>query len=85
MCKFYRVFFRDAVSFPDRGQSFEAVELKNISPILAAPVVAHYIKYPDLYSNKIGFDDILDMNDILKVKAENEYRSAQAVKEDRKS
>ena len=39
------------------------------------------IKYTDLINPGIGLDDIYDMNEILIVKNENEYRSSAANKE----
>lgn len=39
------------------------------------------IDYKDLLVSGIGLDDIYDMNEILLVKNENEYRSSVANKE----
>lgn len=76
--KFFRVFFRDRVSFPRRGPDFKAVETKNIDLVFAGPLLHKLVNISQLYKTGIGFDDILDLNELLAVKNENEYRANKA-------
>lgn len=43
--------------------------------------MAGLVKIEQLYKPGLGFDDIMDLNEILIVKNENEYRSVEAGKE----
>lgn len=42
--------------------------------------MAGLVKIEQLYKTGIGIDDIMDLNEILMVKNENEYLSTQAAK-----
>jgi hypothetical protein len=42
--------------------------------------MAGLVTIGQLYETGIGIDDIMDLNEILMVKNENEYRSTQAAK-----
>lgn len=51
-----------------------------MSPIFVGPLDAGYIKYSELFQPGLGLDDILDMNEILMVKNENDFRAMEAAK-----
>lgn len=53
---------------------------KNIPPIFSGPISAGLVRIEQLYQPGIGFDDILDLNEIMMIKNENEYRSVEAGK-----
>jgi len=42
------------------------------------------VKIDQLYKKGIGFDDILDLNELLIIKNENEYRAMKAQEKERK-
>jgi len=44
------------------------------------PLASRFINIEQLYQAGIGLDDIMDLNEILMVKAENERRSMEASK-----
>ena len=49
------------------------------------PVAAGMIKINQLYEPGLGYDDILDLNEIMAVKSENEYRAMKANEKARKN
>jgi len=50
--------------------------------VFSSVLLNKLITIDQLYKTGIGYDDILDLNELLLVQNENEYRSYQANKED---
>ena len=78
--KFFRVFFRNNLGFSGNGPDFKPVESVNIPSIFAGPLLNRLINIEQLYKSGIGLDDIMDLNELLIVKNENERRSMEASK-----
>jgi len=53
---------------------------KNIDPIFSGVLKAGLIKIEQLYEKGLGLDDILDLNEILLVANENEFRAYNAAR-----
>ena len=79
-CKFYRVVFRDSLKLPRRKSLFRSIETKNIPHFLAGPVMAGMCSLKDLYEDGLGLEFICDLNEMLSVKYENDYRAYEAGK-----
>ena len=77
-----RVFFRDRVTFPRHGKDFKIAESRNIDSVFSSVLLNRLVSIDQLHKTGIGYDDILDLNELLLVKNENEYRSYQANKEE---
>ena len=80
-CKFLRVVSRNSLKISRRGSSFTAVETVNIDPFLSGVVTAGMCTLKDLHEDGLGMEFICDLNEILAVKYENEYRAYNAGKD----
>ena len=52
----------------------------NIPPFLSVPVMEGMCSYQDLYKEGLGLEFVCDLNEMLSVKFENEYRAIEAGK-----
>ncbi|GLG01834.1 hypothetical protein Alches_18750 [Alicyclobacillus hesperidum subsp. aegles] len=55
--------------------------MTNVDPFLYAPVVAGFWSHRDLVEDVFTLDDLLDAHEILQVRAENEWRQAEYLRE----
>ena len=79
-CKFYRVVSRDSLKVSRRGTDFKPVETVNIPPFLAGPVMTGIggCTLDHIYRDGLGLEYFCDLNELLAVKYENEYRAMKA-------
>lgn len=76
------MFNRQVPEFTEVELNFKPVQTINIPPVLAWPIMAGLCTYKDIY--ELSLEDFYNMNEILQVKHENEYRSHQAIEKETK-
>ena len=75
MCQFFGCFIRKDVKVSRQRLGFEPVEVQNFPAILMPPISAGLCDYEAVH--RLSLEDFFNMNELLAVKHENEYRAQQ--------
>ena len=73
-----RFFLRGRLCLPERKPGFPAVTCPNVDEFLFLPVAEGLWKQHELWDGTYTLDDLLDINELIRVRRENEIRCAES-------
>ena len=77
----FRFFRRRRPDLRSRRPGYLTASCPNLDEFLFLPVAAGFWKQHELWDGTYTLDDLLDITELIRVRRENEYRAAEAVRQ----